>query len=50
MRLEIARERKEGKIGFFFFNNDTSGNLSFILGKNFIFESKLINSFLKGEL
>lgn len=49
MRLEIAREKGRGNWGFFF-NNDTSGNLSFILGKNFIFESKLINSFLKGEL
>lgn len=49
MRLEIAREKgRENWV--FFFNNDTSGNLSFILGKNFIFESKLINSFLKGEL
>lgn len=49
MRIEIAREKGRENWGFFL-NNDTSGNLSFILGKNFIFESKLINSFLKGEL
>lgn len=50
MRLEIAREKGREKWVFFFLNNDTSGNLSFILGKNVIFESKLMNSFLKGEL
>lgn len=49
MRLEIVREKGRENWGFFF-NNDILGNLSFILGKNFIFELKLINSFLKGEL